>query len=105
MKAITTGAVILSLAAITGCAMHDSDGRYSNRDRSQYGQDGTGYNRTDGNHRPGMDARHDSNWNSSDKSNRQSDWRDRKDNNGNSGNNRDWNNRNNSNSDWNNRNK
>ncbi|MGO1765827.1 hypothetical protein CAP48_12270 [Advenella sp. S44] len=98
MKAITTGAVVLSLAAITGCAMHGSDDRNRHHDRTTSGQDGSGYNRTDGTHRPGMDGTHrpgmdsrrDGNWNSNDKTNR--DWQNR-DNHSGGRNNSDWNDR------------
>ena len=75
MKAITTGAVILSLAAITGCAMHGSDDRYSHRDRSAHAQDSSAHNTMGGDQRHNMDSRRDGNWNSSDKTNR--DWQNR----------------------------
>lgn len=86
MKAITTGAVVLSLAAITGCAMHGSDDRYRHHDRSTSGQVDSRYDRTDGNYGAGTDSRHDGNWNSSDKATR--DWHNRDQNSG------AWNNRN-----------
>lgn len=80
MKAITTGAIIVSLAAIAGCASHGSDDRYSHRnDRADYRQNDSGYNRTDGKHSPGTDSRRDGKWNSSDKSNRERDWQNRND--------------------------
>ncbi len=96
MKALTTGATIVSLAAIAGCASHGSDDRYSNRsDRAGYHQDGSGYDRmggtsnnhngpgyrndgmgqrTDGGPMTGEPARHDGKWNSSDQPNRVRDW-------------------------------